>query len=280
MYNINLSFDADGTRHDILISFGDPQLHPGAGQHGLHLTATVRSHELAGGTLLLQGDSTVTGSGGHPRGWFATLTYASPLYLRNNGVTSDCQLVTAVTDEQLWRIEDMRRGDDFQLDLRINAVLVYEGRTYSMINPAQYQLRVDRDLWLRQLANVQRATHFMVAVPAVGDGSDGMSSVVKFLRDAEAAYRDNRDRDAATAVRRAVERFKTLITLPSAKSVEAIDRQQRDEHQRWAAVYYALLDVLHAAPHGDEVTEKVEFNRRDGQAVIAIAMGLLGRDWS
>jgi hypothetical protein len=195
-------------------------------------------------------------------------------------ITSDGRLVAAVTDEQLWRIEDMRRGDDFHIELRVNAVLVYAGRTYVTFNHVQYQLRVDRGLWLRQLAGVQRAAHFMVAVPAVGDGSDGMASVVKFLRDAEAAYRDNRDRDAAIAVRRAVERFKTLITLPGAKSIDAVDREQRDERQRWAAVYHALLGVLHAAPHGDAVTEKVEFSRRDGQAVIAIAMGLLGREWS
>jgi hypothetical protein len=280
VYNINLSFDVDGTCHDNLVSFGDLQLYPGAGQHGLHLIATVRHHELAGGTLLLQGDSTITGSGGYPRAWFATFTHADPLYLRSNGVTSDCSLVMAVTDEQLWRIEDMRRGDDFQIDLRINAVLVYQGRTYSMIDYVPYQLRVDRDLWLRQLANVQRVAHFMVAVPAVGDGREGMASVVRFLREAEAAYRDSRDRDAAIAIRKAVERFKTLITLPTAKSIDATDRERRDERQRWAAVYYAIMGVLHAAPHGDEVTEKVEFSRRDGQAVIAIAMGLLGRDWS
>jgi len=280
VYNIDLGFDVEGTRHNILVSFSDPQLHRGAGQHGLHLTAAVARHELAGGVVLLQGDSTVVGSGGHPRAWLAAFTHANPLYLRNNGVTSDCPLVMAVTDEQLWRIEDMRRGDDFQIDLRINAVLVYQGHIYSMINHAQYQVRVDRDRWLRQLANVERAAHFMVAVPAVGDGSDGMASVVKFLREAEAAYRDSRDRDAATAVRRAVERFKTLITLPSAKTINATDREQRDERQRWAAVFYAIMGVLNAAPHGDAVTEAVEFSRRDGQAVIAIAMGLLGRDWS
>lgn len=279
-YNVSLSFDTDGTRHDVLVSFGDPRLHPGAGQHGLHLTATVRHHELAGGILLLQGDSTITGPGGHPRAWFATFAHANPLYLHNNGVTSDCPLMMAVTDEQLWHIEDMRRGDDFRIDLRVNAVLVHQGRTYAMINNVHYQLQVDRDLWLRQMAGVQRVAHFMVAVPAVGDGNDGMASVVKSLREAEAAYRDHRDRDAATAVRKAVERFKSLITLPTARSIEATNREQRDERQRWAAVYYAIMGALHAAPHGDEVTEKVEFSRRDGQAVIATVMGLLGRDWS
>jgi hypothetical protein len=34
-----------------------------------------------------------------------------------------------------------------------------------------------------------------------------------------------------------------------------------------------------AAPHGDHVTEKIEFDRRDGQAVIATAMALIGRHW-
>jgi hypothetical protein len=130
------------------------------------------------------------------------------------------------------------------------------------------------------LSNAERTAHFMVAVPAFGDGSNGMASVVKFLREAEAAYRDNRDRDAATAVRRAVERFKALIPLPSCRNIDAIDREQRDGRQRWAAVFHAMMGVLNAAPHGDVVTEAVEFSRRDGQAVIAMAMGLLGRDWS
>jgi hypothetical protein len=107
-----------------------------------------------------------------------------------------------------------------------------------------------------------------------------MASVVKFLRDAEVAYRDGRDRDAATSVRKAVERFATLIALPSVRSIDGIDREKRDERQRWATVYHALKGVLNAAPHGDVVTGKVEFDRRDGQAVIAIAMALLGRDWS
>jgi hypothetical protein len=280
VYNIDLRFDVEGASQVVLVNFGDPQLHPGAGQHGLHLTATVAQHGLVGGTLLLQGDSTVAGPDGHPRRWLATFTHTNPLYLRGNGITSDCQLVMAVTDEQLWRIEDMRRGDDFQLDLRINPVLVYDGRTYPMINHAQYQVRIDRYGWLQQLANAERTAHFMVAVPAVGDGSNGMASVVKLLREAEAAYRDNRDRDAATAVRRAVERFRTLIMLPLPKSIDATAREQRDEHQRWAAVFYAILGILNAAPHGDIVTEAVKFDRRDGQAVIAIAMGLLGRDWT
>jgi hypothetical protein len=278
--NISLSFNVDGKQHDLLVGFTNPQLIPGAGEHCLRFTATANRHELPGAFLLLHGEATVASSGGYPRAWLGTFGHVAPLYLRNNGVTSDCELIIGVSDEQLWRIEDMRRGDDFQLDLRVHGTLVHQDRTFPMINPTQYQLRIDRDQWLRQLAGVQRLAHFTVAVPAAGDGTGGMASVVKFLREAETAYRDNRDRDAATAVRKAIERFKTLITLPTAKSIDATDREQRDERQRWAAVFYAITGVLHAAPHGDAVTEKVEFDRRDGQAVIAIAMGLIGRDWT
>jgi hypothetical protein len=41
-----------------------------------------------------------------------------------------------------------------------------------------------------------------------------------------------------------------------------------------------MMGVLNAAPHGDNVTEKVEFGPLRRPAVIAIAMALLGRDWS
>ncbi|MGW5081446.1 hypothetical protein [Micromonospora echinospora] len=278
--NLPLSFYIDDAKHEVLVSLDNPQLQSGVGQHGLRLTATVHHHDFLGGMILLQGDSEVVASGGHPREWLANFAYDSPLYLRELNIGSDCKLVAPVSDEQLWRIEDMRRGNDFQIGLRLNAVLMHQGHAYPMISPMQYQLRVDRDMWLRQLANVQRAAHFMVAVPAGGDGADGMASVVRFLREAEAAYRDNRDRDAATAVRKALERFKPLITLPTAKSITNLNPDQRDEHQRWALMYHALTGVLNAAPHGDEVTEKIEFNRRDGQAVIAIALALIGRRWN
>lgn len=73
--------------------------------------------------MLLHGDSTVAASGGHPRAWLGTFTHVEPLYLRDNGITTDCALMTGVSDEQLWRIEDIRRGDDFVLDLRVHATL-------------------------------------------------------------------------------------------------------------------------------------------------------------
>jgi hypothetical protein len=60
--------------------------------------------------VLLHGDATATASGGHPRAWLGTFTHAEPLYLRDNGITSDSALMIEVSDEQLWCIEDMRRG--------------------------------------------------------------------------------------------------------------------------------------------------------------------------
>jgi hypothetical protein len=78
-----------------------------------------------------------------------------------------------LSDDQLWRIEDLRRGDSFQVDLNVHATLVKDGRTFPVINPRQCPLRVDRDVWLRHLAGIQRAAHFMVAVPAFGDGVSG-----------------------------------------------------------------------------------------------------------
>ncbi|MGH3490913.1 MAG: hypothetical protein ACRDP8_23750 [Actinopolymorphaceae bacterium] len=77
-----------------------------------------------------------------------------------------------------------------------------------------------------------------------------------------------------------MERFNTLIALPSKDSIDNAKSTQRDERQRWAAVCHATIGVLNAAPHCEHVTEKIEFDRRDGQAVIAIAMALIGREWS
>jgi hypothetical protein len=50
----------------------------------------------------------------------------------------------------------------------------------------------------------------------------GQQGPVNSPSDAETqrAYRDNRDRDAATPVRKAMERFNTLIALPSKDSID------------------------------------------------------------
>jgi hypothetical protein len=44
VYNISLSFDADGTQHDLLVGFTDPSLLLGAGEHALQVTATANRH--------------------------------------------------------------------------------------------------------------------------------------------------------------------------------------------------------------------------------------------
>lgn len=247
--------------------------------HGLHVTTAVQKHDFTGAFLILDGDASVSAGIGWPRYWLGAFTPTAPILLRDFKVEADSPIVLPFSDEQLWRIEEMRGADDFKLELRVNGKLIIKGASHPTVNPQPYELRVDRDLWLRQLAAVERMAHFMVAVPALGDGTEGMASVVGFLRDATHAYRDNRDRDAATAIRRALDRFKTIVTIPSENSLKAVAAANRDEGQRWAAVYYALLGVLNAAPHGDPVAEKVEFDRRDGQAVIAIAMSLIGRHW-
>jgi hypothetical protein len=82
-------------------------------------------HRLPGAFVLLHGDATVTASGGQPRAWLGTFTHIEPLYLRDNGITSDCALMIGMSNEQLWRIEDMRRGDDLLLELRVHATLVF-----------------------------------------------------------------------------------------------------------------------------------------------------------
>jgi len=277
--NIGLRFDVDSVDHQVLVNFGDLHLHPGAGSHGLHLTARVPRHELTGGFLYLQGEATLVCDGPRPRRWLCAWAFTEPILLRPADIETSGQIVLPISDEQLWLVEDIRRGNDFTIELRVNASLVFGGRTYPMINPQQYPLRVDREMWLRQLAGIERMAHFTVAVPAVGDGLSGMASVVRFLREAEAEYRNSRDREAAVALRRAVDRFREIHSIPSEKSFKDVPAQQRDKLQRWANAFHAVLGILNAAPHGDEVTEKIDFDRRDGQALIAMSFALLGRDW-
>jgi len=278
--NIGLRFDVESVDHQVLVNFGDSQLHPGAASHGLHLTARVARHELTGGFLYLQGEATIVSGGTRPRRWLSAWSYTEPILLRQADIDTSGQVVLPLSDEQIWQIEDMRRGDDFTVELRVNAMLVFGGKTYPMFNPQQYPVRVDREAWLRQLGGVERMAHFTVAVPAVGDGDSGMASVVRFLREAEAEYRNNRDREAAVALRRAVDRFRQIQSIPSEKSFKDVPALQRDKTQRWANAFHAVLGILNAAPHGDEVTEKIDFNRRDGQALIGMAFSLLGRDWN
>lgn len=265
--------------YSVFVEFRDLQLFAGAGVHQMQLTATIDNNTAPQTSIVaLRGDASIVPSRQSPR-WLGNWAQTSPHYIRPSP-DSGQPIQLPLSDSQVWAIEDICRENNLILRLTVNAVLVADGCTYPMINPIQYTMSVDRNVWLRNLDQIHLAAAFMVAAPMPGTGDEGHAAIAHSLRNAREAHNDNRPRDAATEVRKALERLRTLTpNLPSEKEVTQVSAARRDRQQRWSLLLNALIGIVNAAPHDDEVTAKIDFDRRDSQAIIATAIGLLGRDW-
>lgn len=77
--------------------------------------------------------------------------------------------------------------------------------------------------------------------------------------------------------RKVLENISRLVTLPSAKSIARTAPEERDQQQRWAAVFYDVRSVASAAHHDDATTDGFSWTCVDAEAVLATTASLLAR---
>ena len=78
-------------------------------------------------------------------------------------------------------------------------------------------------------------------------------------------------------LRRVLENLAHLVRLPTAGEVFNVKPDERTQEQRWAAIYYSVKSLAHAAHHDDQRTAGFTWTRADAEAVLAATAGLLRR---
>lgn len=222
----------------------------------------------------------------------------------------EVRLVGFATDEQLRVIEQVRRGGDLWVTLRLSVSsaewdsdsspprpdrdgpLLPEGAEVTFDRPllrsrsGELRFDIGAGEWGAQMERVQAGAFVEVLVP-LGGGEEHATAVGR-LRKARELLRENKVDEALGQARQALEPVRdwygTTKTVGAARKRER-DAQTADERDprrrtledRWAFMVEDLYATLSGALHDDEVTKTFEYGRADGVALVAAVAGMLGR---
>lgn len=200
------------------------------------------------------------------------------------------QLQVVLDAGGVMRLEELRRGDDLRLQVRVTALLTSTGvpdpdapapaglRPQGSSHPLghwQEEHRVTREQWLSVLASwgVGVAVPLGVAIPGQLIGPDRLT-VVKELHDGVVRLHSGDVTGSLTASRKAVELLRTMIADPEPlpKSIK-----ERTAGQRRIALAQALFDLTSAAVHPDPVVRDERWTREDALLAVAAAAALAQR---
>ena len=251
--------------HEFIVTFGHratwfPPADESAGEP-LLLTGTVR----AGGSLLWLG---------HLSPAAATLrTYPSPT-----------QVSLSLTDDQVSVLGQSPSGDvELLFDLDATMLGANEGQPASR---TQVRHRIPAAEWSDLLERLGTAVTVSIRVPAplgpieevAEPGEASLTGIAAHLRRARAQLRDRQWRLAAVSCRSALEELRRLDDLPylvpDAK-LRQLAPVNREEHQRWAAQYYALLGLAHGAAHPLDTAGRMQWTRTSAEALVASTAALV-----
>jgi hypothetical protein len=196
-----------------------------------------------------------------------TSTSRMPLYPH----PTNRSLSLPLTNEQLLRLEDARRGRDLDLIVRYEAWLpdLDGGREIATYHG---RVTVAASRWQEQLEGLGLGVGFTVTVPLpFRDGE--LKAAGECIRKARRHLNDGQYDAAIGEVRRAVERAKPLAQWPGISKND--DPRQRSQDQRWEAIRKAVFDQASGATHDDDVTKTFVYSREETEALIGMAAGLL-----
>jgi hypothetical protein len=135
--------------------------------------------------------------------------------------------------------------------------------------------------WVEVLEHWGYAQSFLVQIPLLtGQETAHARAAHRELEKARSDLLDGRYRDAVAACRDALEvAYGAGDTNPSSElqyQVKNLDAANKEA--RFWLLRKALLSLTHAAKHNDEVTQIIQWSRRDAVAAISILSALLQQD--
>lgn len=245
---------------------------PGFGAHRMTLRLSTTGLGEEAPLVLFSGELWAEGLG--TSGWIGPLTQPRPLNARFGG--DNLELHTAITDEQLRRLEQVREGAELTFRLDIYAAR-HGGTDEWPVAETQLRIAVPHPEWSTALEQLGAGAYVDVLVPITD--IEGRALAARRLREAKVLIR-NRDFEGAVGKARSA-----LDAVRPACNTEVLYNQalgkkakERTQEERWAMLTQSAYALFSGAPHDDEgTTEHFEWTRADAVAAVAASAGLLAR---
>jgi hypothetical protein len=274
--------------HTVFIELEDVFLQPGLAVHALTLRMKVQGRWLEetgkdneSYALMSIGGRLTVGQSMKP---LADLP-ARVITLRGWPVPHD--LVVLLTDDQLIAIEASRGVGNVELVLNVEGALLDVRPRLPLNQSQQVRYDVPGSRWLELLDQVGSALAVTVRVPsplsdAAPEGHEAhpdasKSAAAGRLRQARIALRDGDYEKCVTSCRLVMDNIAALLPPTPPDVLAKVKTRERDQHQRWSAIFHDLYSLASGAQHDDEVTKSFTWARADAQAVLAAVAGLLAR---
>ena len=281
-------------RYDLLgqihVAFEDIHLTPGVANHRIVLPTQIAATWLNAQDPASNAQVLVTGTIWTEQPSFLWVAGLAAQVLSIRGYAAGEELVVSLTDDQLICLERARGQDDMALRLKLQATLLTPPDGVHPVAHEEVPVRIPRTRWLELLDQAGTEVGVLVRVsspltdsalsppPAVSDeNAASLAQAAARLRQARAELRDQQWEHCVATCRRVLENISRLVSIPSGKSVTNTPGEQRNQEQRWAAIYWDVKSMASAAHHDDSTTEGFSWSRADAEAILAATAGLLGK---
>lgn len=259
-----------GAGRDLTINIGEPI----AVQQGTGVNRLLLPLQLQGTGKMRNGiPMSVSGSAWltmTSMDWLGTWTTEKPLVMQT--LEFDGQMVLPLSDDQLAKIEQRRKGREVRMQLNAD-VVIYDDETVAEPGPDRWPVRsfqhsafIHSDTWQRLTSSTAVAMSMALVVPVPLDASPA-AMVGANLREAIRKVNDGEYGDAVVAARRAIDDMGS--GWASEKSVVSTARDKRSLEQRLSLLRHALFSLASPPAHGDPVAASIKWDRENAMTVIA-----------
>jgi hypothetical protein len=275
-------------RHEggnLRISFAGFDLMPGSGAHRFRFKIEGAKDGLTGNTSAVTILSGSVENDSNPSAPWVGQFDTEVVTWKSYPTTSYLSLT--LTDDQLVDLDRTRANKPLNLRITLKSTLLDLPPGLYPVVEEQIRYTISHEKWMRLLDRAGLAVGLLIRVagpildagkhPGASEASvRSMAQAVLRLRQARDELADHRWEQAVATCRMVQENIAAFAPrMPTREDLKAKPDPAKDEEERWAAMFYAVMALTHPAHHDDATTIPFTWNHQKAEAVVTATAGLL-----
>lgn len=209
----------------------------------------------------------------------------SVLSLLSPRLSSNMQVELEMTRARLELLEELRLGGGLEFTIWLRGCLSSISRESPRSNHLPHQgineqlhHQVNQSTWLHVLEDLQYQRTMVLEIPLLTEVDGSQAAWVQHLRHAHQAMTQGRWREAVGKCRDVLESFEAATRATDAERPELPKaRRTWSKSQRYWNLQHAVMTLTHAARHADQLTQAIDWEREDAQAMLLMTASIVRR---